>query len=110
MMTCGEHRNLRSRERRPWRVFNPAVDVHENAEFYLVSVDIPGIAQKDIKIDVQNGRLSVSGERTRQEVKDEKMFRRFERSHGHFERTFQLPQDIKEEKSKLILRMGSLKL
>jgi HSP20 family protein len=79
-----------------WEVFTPAVDLHETKDFYLVSMDLPGVAEKDVKIDVQQGRLTVSGERVRTK-NEEGLFKRFERSYGRFERSFALPQDISQE-------------
>lgn len=74
--------------------FTPAVDVQETKDNFLVSVDVPGIPQKDIKIDVHNGRLTVSGERSRETNKEDGMFKRYERSYGRFERSFSLPQGV----------------
>lgn len=78
--------------------FLPSVDMQESKDMFLVSVDLPGVDQKDIRIDVQDGRLTVSGERTRQSETEEGLFRRFEKSYGKFERSFQLPQNVNEEK------------
>ena len=90
--------------------FTPAVDVHESGEFYLVSVDLPGVPQKDVNISIANGRLSVSGERKQEERKEDKMFKRFERSYGRFERSFQLPQDIDENKIQARYENGVLEI
>ena len=80
--------------------FLPPVDVHETPEMFVVSLDIPGVNEKDVKVDVHNGRLTVSGERrTQQSGKSEDgLFRRFEKSYGTFTRSFQLPQNVKEDK------------
>ena len=78
--------------------FTPAIDLYETDEFYLIGVDLPGVDEKNIKIEVENGRLSLSGERVRERGPDEGKFMRFERSYGQFMRTFQLPQNADESK------------
>lgn len=90
--------------------FTPAVDLHEIDDVYLISVDLPGVSEKDIKIDVSNGRLTISGERTQQKREQGKGFRRFERNYGRFERAFQLPQDVNQEKIQARLENGVLEV
>jgi HSP20 family protein len=98
------------REAEPTQSFLPAVDLHETPEFYLVSLDVPGVSQKDIKIDVQQGRLTISGERRRTDKEDSALFKRFERSYGRFERSFQLPQDVSQEKIQARFENGVLEV
>jgi len=90
--------------------FVPAVDVHEDKEFYLLSMDLPGLAEKDVRIEVQNGRLTVSGERNRETRREDDRFRRYERSFGRFERTFALPQNVDQEKIKARFENGVLEM
>lgn len=90
--------------------FTPPVDLHESDDGYLISVDLPGVNEKDIKIDVSNGRLSISGERTHERREEGKGFRRFERAHGRFERAFQLPQDVNQEKIQARFENGVLEV
>lgn len=90
--------------------FTPAVDLHESKDFYLVSLDLPGVPEKDIKIDVEKGRLTVSGERVRETKSEEGLFRRFERSYGPFERTFALPQNVAQDKIQARFENGVLEI
>lgn len=90
--------------------FTPAVDLHETKEFYLVSMDLPGVAEKDVKIDVQDGRLTISGERSRESKMDEGRFHRFERTCGRFQRSFALPQDVNQEKIQARYENGVLEV
>lgn len=90
--------------------FTPAVDLHETPDFFLISVDVPGIDPKDIKIDVQHGRLSIGGTRERENKSDDGMFGRFERSYGSFERSFQLPQNVDESKIQARFENGVLEV
>lgn len=100
----------RSHRRTELPTFAPAVDLHETKDFYLISVDVPGIDQNNIKVDVEDGRLTVSGERTREEHKEDGMFQRFEKSYGRFVRSFQLPQNIDEGKIQARSENGVLEI
>lgn len=68
--------------------FSPAVDVQEQDDHFLISMDLPGLSSKDVNIEVLEDRLVVSGER-----KDERRTKegRSERFYGKFERAFTLP-------------------
>lgn len=90
--------------------FTPAVDVHETADFYLLSFDLPGVPQKDVTIHTANNRLTVSGERHSQKQSEDKLFKRLERSTGRFQRSFQLPPDIDETKIQARYENGVLEI
>lgn len=90
--------------------FVPAVDLHETDDFYLLSVDVPGMSEKDIQIDVHDGRLTLRGERKFEHREDQKGYHRFEKSYGSFERSFQLPSDVKEDKIQARYENGVLEV
>ncbi len=75
--------------------FQPSCDIRETKDHYLVSFDTPGVKKEDIKIEVKNNELIISGER-RYEMKndDAEATLHHERSYGKFERTFTLPSTI----------------
>ncbi|MBX3023091.1 MAG: Hsp20/alpha crystallin family protein [Bdellovibrionales bacterium] len=100
----------RGENRRELASFSPVVDLHESKDFYLVSMDLPGVPEKNIKVDVDQGRLSVSGERSREIKNEEGMFRRIERSYGRFERTFALPQNVSQDKIQARYENGVLEV
>lgn len=90
-----------------WR---PAVDIVENEDELMLDVEIPGIDKKDIKIGVENGVLSISGERAfSNEVKEENCHR-IERSYGSFYRSFTLPTSVDSEKIDAGYKDGILKI
>lgn len=71
-----------------WR---PAVDIKEKDDRFLITADLPGVDPKDIEITMDNGVLTIKGERST-EVKDEKDgYKRVERVSGAFYRRFSLP-------------------
>ncbi|MBT9391946.1 Hsp20/alpha crystallin family protein [Hymenobacter sp. NST-14] len=80
---------------KPAESFHPAADVLESAEGFHLNLVLPGVAKEDVKIDFQDGQLTVSGERKAPEASDEApRFRRVESGYGKFSRTFRLPDTV----------------
>ena len=75
----------------PW---TPAVDLRETEDAYHIDVDLPGVKKDALDITVQDGLVTVKGERKRAEDARAETYRRTERRHGPFERTFRLPQGV----------------
>lgn len=79
-------------------VFYPRLDVTESAEGIRITVDMPGMSEKDIELTVSDHTLMISGERrSEEESKDQNVYRR-ERSYGMFRRAVPLPETIDMEK------------
>jgi HSP20 family protein len=70
----------------------PPVDIFEGPESYVIHLDLPGFEKDDVKVVVNDGVLSVSGERTRTE-QEKKDFWHQERPVGKFYRAFRIPED-----------------
>ncbi|HET8864291.1 MAG TPA: Hsp20/alpha crystallin family protein [Gracilimonas sp.] len=77
--------------------FMPSVDISETENEFEVSVALPGMKKEDINVDLENGRLSISGERKFENEENGKNFHRVESSFGSFNRSFQLPDTIDED-------------
>lgn len=88
----------------------PRVDVHETDKEIDMDVEIPGMNKKDIKVSVKNGVLTLSGERKREEKKEEKGYTKVERHYGKFERSFTLPETVDSGKISADYKDGLLKL
>jgi len=71
----------------------PPVDVAEDQNHILVKVEVPGMEEKDLRVNFEDGLLTVSGER-QFERKDDRNYHRIERSYGSFVRTFSLPRTV----------------
>ena len=91
-------------------VWQPRVDISETETGYEVLVEVPGLSKNDINISVEDGNLTISGERKHEEKSEKKNYRRVERSYGRFERSFQLPDDVKSDEIKANYKNGVLKL
>ncbi|MGE5361932.1 MAG: Hsp20/alpha crystallin family protein [Bacteroidales bacterium] len=85
----------------------PPVDLYETPEHYVLSVELPGLSRDDFQIAVQDGKVIVKGQRPTQQSANEQ-FHRVERGHGHFSRTFELPQPIDDSAIAADLRDGIL--
>lgn len=79
--------------------FQPSCDINETKDHYLVSFDMPGVKQEDVKIEVQGNQLVITGERQPgMKYQEGVSSLRHERSYGKFERTFTLPASIATDK------------
>ncbi|HEX4164839.1 MAG TPA: Hsp20/alpha crystallin family protein [Bryobacteraceae bacterium] len=91
---------------RPW---TPAVDIAETENDLVVKADIPDVDPKDVSIQLENGTLTLKGERKFEEQStDQKGFHRIERSYGSFVRAFSLPNTVDGEKVKADYKNGVL--
>jgi HSP20 family protein len=78
--------------------FGPPVDIIEDDQKLQFKVEVPGIEEKDIKVEVENNVLTVCGERKIEKDVKEENFRRMERHYGAFTRSFTLPPSVDAEK------------
>ena len=77
--------------------WSPVVDIEETEQNYLIRVELPGLDKDKVKVVVENGVLTLSGERDLERKVKGKTFHRVERSHGTFSRSFTLPEDVDSE-------------
>ena len=80
-------------ETRASSTWAPAVDVAEDVEKIHVKVEVPGMEEKDLRVNFEDGLLTVSGER-QFERREDRSYHRIERSYGSFVRTFSLPRSV----------------
>jgi HSP20 family protein len=97
--------NFPVRDTRNW---SPAVDVKETDNSFVLTTDIPGLTKKDIKVNVANGKLSISGERTYETDQENDNYHYRERRFGTFDRSFKLPDTVDEEKISASFKNGIL--
>ena len=75
----------------------PSVDIVEEPNAYVIKAELPEIEKKDVKVTVENGTLTISGERKFEREEKGKKYHRIERSYGSFARSFDLPDDADQE-------------
>ncbi|MBI1944265.1 MAG: Hsp20/alpha crystallin family protein [Deltaproteobacteria bacterium] len=86
----------------------PACDISETPEAYSVHAELPDMRKEDIKITVQDGLLTLMGERKMEKEEKNKRYHRVERSYGRFQRSFTLPTAVDENKVTATYRDGVL--
>ena len=89
----------------------PSVDIEEAEDKYVIKADLPGVDKKDIDVKLENGVLSIRGEKqTEKETGKGTKRHRTERFHGTFARSFTLPEAVKAEKVDASYKDGVLLL
>ncbi|KMM17949.1 Hsp20/alpha crystallin family protein [Synechococcus sp. GFB01] len=88
--------------------WTPRVDISEDASHYAIKADIPGVAKDDLKVSVDNGVVTIQGERRQEKEEENKRFHRVERFYGSFTRSFTLPDDADASGLKATARDGQL--
>ena len=89
-------------------VWMPLTYIAEDNENYYLKADLPGIKKEDVKISYTEGSLSISGEKSQEKKSKDKKYHRIERSYGKFYRSFNLPEQIKEDQIKAEFKDGQL--
>ena len=89
-------------------VWLPAVDIRETDDALIVEAELPGIERKDVKVDIKDGVLTISGERKYEKEVEEENIHRMERVYGRFSRSFSLPNNVDVDKVEAKLKNGVL--
>lgn len=90
--------------------FIPPVDVHEEAERFVVKADLPGVTLEDIEITADKGVLTLRGERKADKRENAQGYERIERVAGSFSRRFQLPENVLSDDIKARYTNGVLEV
>jgi HSP20 family protein len=88
----------------------PALDIFERDGQLVVQADLPGVAADNVTVEVEDGLLTVSGERREEREIDENGFRRMERRYGKFSRSIALPEGAKADDISATFRDGVLEI
>lgn len=88
----------------------PLVDIAEDDKEYLIKVELPEVQKEDVKVTVESGTLTISGERKVEKEEKGRKFHRIERLYGRFERSFSVPDDAQSEHVKAEFKDGVLRV
>jgi HSP20 family protein len=91
-------------------VWYPPVDILESKDSYIIRAELPGMRNEDLKTEVNEGMLTLSGERKFEEPANGVEYHRVERVAGKFSRSFYLPQTVKQDSIKATYRDGILEI
>ena len=90
--------------------WTPLVDLAEDDKEYLIKAELPEVKKEDVKVTVENGVLTITGERKFEKEEENKKYHRIERAYGSFMRSFTLPQDAAGDKVNAEFKDGVLKV
>jgi len=90
--------------------WEPSVDISEDGKEWLVKADLPDVKKEDVKVTVENGVLTITGERKFEKEEKDKKYHRIERSYGNFLRSFTLPDAADGSKVNAEFKDGVLKV
>ncbi len=88
----------------------PSMDIYETPEAIVANIDLPGISKEDIKINIVNNEVTISGEISREKREDNGTYFLQERGSGKFYRSFSLNTPVDTEKIKASFKDGVLEL
>jgi HSP20 family protein len=94
----------------PWGLvdWHPKVDMHETDTAYQIKADVPGVAKDNLNVSLEQGVLTLQGERHQEKREDRDRLHRVERVYGSFSRSFTLPSDADETGLKATAKDGQL--
>ena len=88
----------------------PLVDIAEDDTEYLITAELPEVAKEDVKVTLEQGILTLTGERKFEAEENSKKYHRVERSYGSFARSFTLPQDADMKQVSADFKEGVLRI
>jgi len=88
--------------------WSPAVDIYEDENHFTVSASLPGMSRQDVKVSLENGILTISGERSLANGDKADNYTRLEQAYGAFARSFSLPDTIDLPKVEAVMDKGVL--
>jgi len=88
----------------------PLVDIAEDDKEYLIKVELPEVRKDDVKVTVESGTLTISGERKAEKEEKGRRFHRVERHFGRFERSFTIPDNTEADHVKAEFKDGVLRV
>jgi HSP20 family protein len=103
----GQWQNATGASTRAWA---PALDIAEGKDAYLVSVELPGVKLDDLEITLEDGLLTIQGERHFTNDSSEEQFHRVERSSGAFRRSITLPAQVMADEVEASMEDGVLRI
>jgi HSP20 family protein len=90
--------------------WTPLVDITEDDKEYLIKAELPEVKKEEVKVTVENGLLTISGERKIEKEEKGKRYHRVERAYGCFVRSFSLPDDADGNKVNAEFKEGVLRV
>jgi HSP20 family protein len=90
--------------------WSPGIDVFERDNRLVIRIDLPGVKKENVKVEVTDGQLMITGERRNETEEKKEHYYRCEREYGTFYRTVPLPEGVKFEEVKATFGDGLLEV
>jgi len=90
--------------------WSPLVDVEESDKEYTIKAELPEVRKENVKVELENGSIRISGQRKLEKEEAGRRFHRIERSYGAFERSFTLPEGTERKNVSAEFKDGLLKV
>ncbi|HEX9142653.1 MAG TPA: Hsp20/alpha crystallin family protein [Candidatus Binatia bacterium] len=91
-------------------ITTPSVDLYEEKDDIVVKVELPGMEKDNIEVNLTDNRLTIKGEKKKEEEVKKENYYRSERSYGSFIRAVELPRDVQADKIKAVFKNGVLEV
>ncbi len=91
-------------------MLRPQLDIAATDKEYLITVEVPGVSEKDVKIEIADDTMTIIGEKRQEKEEKEKNYYRVERSYGSFQRVLSLPEDANQDDVKATFKNGVLSI
>lgn len=91
-------------------IYRPQIDVSGDANCYEIKLDVPGLSESDLSLEMKDDVLTIKGQKEERSEEKDKHYYRVERSYGSFQRTLALPDDAIADEIKANLDKGVLRL
>jgi HSP20 family protein len=106
----GLHARQQGNDRAMTTAWAPALDISERKDAYLVTVEVPGVEAEDLDITMEDGLLTIKGERQFTSESSEQQFHRVERRYGAFRRSITLPAQVQADHIEATFDNGVLQI
>jgi HSP20 family protein len=108
--TSGSPGMTRQRAGQAQSLWSPQLDVFRRGDELVIRADLPGLSKEDVTVDLEEGVLTIRGERRQEAQEDREGFYWSERSYGSFERSVPLPEGVDESQARASFRDGVLEV
>ena len=108
LMTLAPRRGGDGNEAMTVAEWMPSVDITEDDKEYVIKAELPEVHKEDVKVTVEHGVLTISGERKFEKEEKGRKYHRIERAYGNFARSFTVPDDADDGKVKAEFKDGLL--
>lgn len=89
-------------------LLKPQVDIGASDKEYTITVEVPGVDEKDVNVEIADNAMRISGEKKQEKEENDKNYYRIERSYGVFQRVLSLPEDADQDGIKAAFKNGVL--